>query len=435
MKASFRDQLSKTLLPGIGVKRWLVLLIVGILLLGITLAYALLKLEVVAAAENSPASVPWLTLALGLGAGFGVVGIALFRLSYALLAPYRRHQRGHVIDVVYAHSKRHKGLRVVAIGGGTGLPSVLRGIKPYTSNITAVVTVADDGGSSGRLRRDMGVLPPGDMRNNIAALADDESLMTQLFQYRFKAGDLNGHAFGNLFIAAMAGVSGGLETALTEVERVLNIQGRVLPSTLEDTNLVGMVRMTGKDRLIKIQGESKISELGGKIEELGLNPPDVTAYPTSVQAILDADVVVIGPGSLYTSILPNLLVRGIADALRATDAYKVYVCNVATQPGETTNYNVADHILALEKHIGRGLFQAVLANNHKPVENAGENTFYVESVPANHEVLQRYEVRYTDLTDAERPWRHDPQKLARAILSLSNAERTGSNHADPIFAS
>jgi uncharacterized cofD-like protein len=213
---------------------------------------------------------------------------------------------------------------------------------------------------------------------------------------------------------------------------VLNVEGRVFPATLHDINLVGTVLLADGKRPIRVQGESKLSELGGQIIELDINPASVAAYPDSVNAILEADIVVLGPGSLYTSILPNLLVRGIADALRATDAYKVYVCNVATQPGETQNYNVADHVLALERHIGRGVFQAILANNHKPVENAGKNTFYVDGIPPNHEILQRYEIRYTDLTDAQRPWRHDPHKLARAIISLSNAERAGSN-ADPIF--
>lgn len=425
--------LLKWLTPGIGVKRWLFLLMVGIILTAAGVAYALLKLGEQELMRLNPNSLGWVQLIIVIIGGLVIAMIALFKLSTNLLAPYRRHQQGHVIDVVYAHSKRQKGLKVVAIGGGTGLPSVLRGLKPYTSNITAIVTVADDGGSSGRLRRDLGVLPPGDLRNNIAALADDESLMTQLFQYRFNGGDLGGHAFGNLFIAALAGISGGLETALIEVERVLNIQGRVLPSSLEDSNLIGHVRPAGRSRTIKVQGESKISEIGGSIEHIALEPPDILAYGESVSAILDAGLVVIGPGSLYTSILPNLLVKGIADALRATSAYKVYVCNVATQPGETEGYNVADHVLALERHIGRGVFQAVLANNAYPTLNAGSNTHYVENVPPNHEILQRYEVRYTDLTDSEQPWRHDPVKLAKALLTLSDAEKTGGNLADPIF--
>lgn len=402
----------KWLTPGIGVKRWLLLLLVGVVLISLGFAHALGELQLAVARS-------WLESIALMLLGLGVMVISLYRLTRSILAPYRISQQGPVVDIVYAHRKREKGPKVVAIGGGTGLPSVLRGLKPYTSNITAVVTVADDGGSSGRLRREMGILPPGDLRNNIAALADDESLMTRLFQYRFDNGDLGGHAFGNLFITALAGVTGGIETALVETAHVLNIQGRVLPASLEDVNLVAKVHLNGMTQAIKIKGESLIGKSDAKIEHVALSPPDVAAYRESVSAILDADMVVIGPGSLYTSILPNLLVGGIADALRTTNAYCVYICNVATQPGETKEYDVADHIVALENHVGPGIFQAVLANNCYPRENAGENTHYVLPIPAGHEVLGRYEVVYADLTDLARPWRHDPQKLASALVELT----------------
>jgi uncharacterized cofD-like protein len=352
----------------------------------------------------------------------------MLRLSHNLLAPYRQRQIGDVVDVVVDHNRRGKGIYIVAIGGGTGLPTTLRGLKAYTNNITAIVTVADDGGSSGRLRRDMGVLPPGDLRNNIVALADDESLMARLFQYRFENGELKGHAFGNLFIAALASIAqqeghqrNSLAVALVETERVLNIQGRVLPSTLDDVFLEGTVQLEQSERLIKVRGEAQIGAVTGKLLQISLEPSTVTAYPDSVRSILEADLIVIGPGSLYTSILPNLLVQGIADALRATKAYKIYVCNVATQPVETEGYTVADHVIALEKHIGRGVFQAVLANHTYPTQNAGQNTHYVMPSDEHHEILQRYEVRYTDLTDEERPWRHHPEKLAKAIWGLRNS--------------
>ncbi len=209
------------LTPGIGVKRWLILLLLATAIVALALAMGIIKaLDLRPTAIRLP-SVGWIEIAGILLAGLGLMVWSVFRVSFNIIAPYRKHRRGAVVDVVYAHSRRHKGLKVVAIGGGTGLPSILRGLKTVTGNITAVVTVADDGGSSGRLRRDMQVLPPGDLRNNIAALADDESLMTQLFQYRFSNGDLGGHAFGNLFISALAGVTGSLETALVETERVL----------------------------------------------------------------------------------------------------------------------------------------------------------------------------------------------------------------------
>lgn len=422
----FKSKFSKWLAIGIGVKRWLVALLVAGFWVATAFAVGIVQLS---EANGTPSdwlpAMGWLQIALMVLGGLLLAAISLSKLSRNLLAPYRRHQHGRVIDVVYAHSKRHTGLKVVAIGGGTGLPSVLRGLKVHTSNITAIVTVADDGGSSGRLRREMGVLPPGDMRNNIAALADDEGLMTQLFQHRFQTGALQGHAFGNIFIAALEGISGGVETALPEVERILNIQGRVLPSTLADVNLVASVKLPNGESIVPIHGESKISSAGGKIHQIGLTPPDVEAFNESVHSIIDADLIVIGPGSLYTSILPNLLVSGITEALRTTRAYKTYVCNVATQPGETQGYNVADHVLALENHIGRGLFQTIIANNARPNLYVGDRTVYVDPIPANHDILQRYDVRYTVLTDGEQPWRHDPHKLAGALLNLIEEDRVG----------
>lgn len=422
--------LGKWLMPGIGVKRWLVLLSGGVILSAVSLALVLIKTSTDSIQRSAQTS--WVTVGLLLLVGVISIGGGLYGLANSILTPYRRHQHGRVIDVVYAHSMRQKGLRVTAIGGGTGLPSILRGLKPYTSNLTAVVTVADDGGSSGRLRRDLGVLPPGDLRNNIAALADDESLMTQLFQHRFNNGDLGGHAFGNLFISALSSVTGSLESALIETERVLNIQGRVFPATMQDVTLVADIRVGNTVQTVR--GESKISAAHGKIERIYLSPEDAIAYSGSVEAILNADLVVVGPGSLYTSILPNLLVKGIGDALRATSAYKVYVCNIAMQPGETENYTVADHVLALENYIGRGVFQCILANSHYPTQNAGPNTRYVQPAPENHEITQRYEIRYTDLVDEERPWRHDPQKLSAAILGTGEIERTMHSQARPMLA-
>lgn len=416
---------------GIGIKRWVFFAFLGVFIIAFGIASTILKLDTYTPLYIS--SINWMTIIILLMSGLTVLSFSVIKLYRNLLAPYRKHQQGRLIDVVYAHSKRHKGLRVVAIGGGTGLPSVLRGLKAYTNNITAVVTMADDGGSSGRLRRELGVLPPGDLRNNIAALADDEQLMTQLFQYRFTEGDLRGHSFGNLFIAAMSGVSGSLEVALTEVERVLNIQGRVLPSTLEDIHLIADVRVAGKNHVIRIEGESKIGEVNGYIEAIQIHPQEVMAYPESVKAILEADLVIIGPGSLFTSIIPNLLVTGIAQALKQTKAHKVYVCNVATQPGETENFTVADHVMALERYIGRGIIQSIIANNATPALNKG-NTHYVALTPSTHEIFQRYGVHYTDLTDEYQPWRHDPRKLANALLKIMALEKTGHGiSASPVF--
>ncbi|MBZ0100421.1 MAG: YvcK family protein [Taibaiella sp.] len=232
----------KWLTPGIGVKRWLFVLVIGVFSIAAGLSLGMLEIFTTTLNQQNTG---WGYIILVIIIGLGLVGIAIVRLSEIILAPYRKHQQGHIIDAVYTHSKRQKGLKIVTIGGGTGLPAVLRGLKLHTSNITAIVTVADDGGSSGRLRRELGVLPPGDLRNNITALADDENLLARLFQYRFNSGAYGGHAFGNLFIGALAGVTGSLETALIETARVLNIQGRVLPATLQDVHLLATVKPTG----------------------------------------------------------------------------------------------------------------------------------------------------------------------------------------------
>jgi len=307
---------------------------------------------------------------------------------------------------------------VVALGGGTGLPAVLRALKTETTNLTAIVTVADDGGSSGKLRRELGVLPPGDLRNNIAALADDENLMTQLFQYRFGEGTLDGHSLGNLLLTALASITGSMDRAVAEAGNVLAIQGRVLPSTLQDVTLMAEIRSPDGKELRRVIGESQIPLTDGRIERVLITPENARAYPESVRAILAADVIVIGPGSLYTSILPNLLISGIPEAIRANHGLHIYICNVATQDGETTGFSVADHILALERNVGRGLFNIVLANNAHPSAE-GTRTQYVAPLPKDHELRQRYEIHELDLTDPKYPWRHSPAKLSSAILGLA----------------
>lgn len=431
--------LLKWLTPSLGIKRWLLVLLLGMVITALGLAFTLLKVINISALVAIPNTDDWLLIVTFVLSGPVLMILALRQVIVRVLEPYRRDQAMPIIDVMMQHSRRKRGPKCVAIGGGTGLPATLHGLKPFTTNITAVVTVADDGGSSGRLRRDMGVPPPGDLRNNIAALADDDSLLTQLFQYRFQEGELKGHSFGNLFIAALSDIvsqkSGNrhnsLAEALVEVERVLNIQGRVLPATLDDVNLGGVVRLSGTNRKINVRGESQIGDVEGTLESISLIPVDVQAYPLSVQAIVDAELIVIGPGSLYTSLLPNLLVKGIAQALRASSAYKIYVCNVATQPVETDGYSVAEHVMAIERHIGRGVFQAVLANNTDPNERLATTSHYVQRVPEHHEILQRYQIIYTDLRDEERPWRHDPAKLGAAIQTLLDQEFVSS----PLIAS
>ena len=416
-----RHTLRKWLTPGLRLKRWLALLVLGLTLISLGLAQVIVTL---ARSSDLPPLLdlltlhflpPWARVVVAFAAGGAAIAFAFYGLNRSIMAPFALRRHESLIDVMVAHSRRQRGLKVVAIGGGTGLPSVLRGLKHYTGNITAIVTAADDGGSSGRLRRELGVLPPGDLRSNIAALANDEALMTHLFQYRFAYGGLGGHKFGNLFLTAMADITGSMDRALAETAQVLAVEGRVLPSTLQDdVVLMAEVRRPGETRLRRVSGESQIPEAGGKIERVFLHPDQVRAYPEALRAILDADLIVIGPGSLYTSILPNLLVPGIVEAIRASGAYRVYICNVATQDGETDGYSVADHVRALEAHVGSDVFRAVLANNRYPTKNAGENTHYVQPDVAS--IAERYDVLWADLTDAEQPWRHDPQKLAQALL-------------------
>lgn len=406
--------------PGLGVKRWLALLLVGVALLGLALALALVNVYRTAPPTDLMRILTLqflprlLRAALVGGLGLAAASLALYRLNQSLLAPFVTVSGEPVVEALHRHRQRQKGPHVVAIGGGTGLSNLLRGLKAYTANITAIVTVADDGGSSGRLRRDLGVLPPGDIRNCLAALANDEALMTQLFQYRFAEGaGLNGHSFGNLFISAMAGVTGSFERAVLESGHVLAVQGRIIPSTLEDVTLCADLREDqGADRghLRRVEGESVIPTSGCPIERVFLRPDRVHAYPAAVRAILDADLIVAGPGSLFTSILPNLLVEEIPQAIRSSRGVKVFVCNVANQAGETDGFRVDDYVAALRRHVGCDLFPIVLANS-------GTSDFAV-AVRVGPNQARDYELVVRDLVDRKRPTQHHPGMLASSLMGI-----------------
>jgi len=244
-----------------------------------------------------------------------LVILGIMGLNRALLRPFIRPGKD-IIDTVADYSRKEKGPRIVVIGGGTGLASVLRGLKAYSMNITAVVTVADDGGSSGEIRKTVGILPPGDIRNCLAALSNDEELITQVFQYRFAAGaGLNGHSLGNLLITALTEITGSFEAGIAESARVLAVQGRVFPSTLKNINLVGEVELEDKKTRVRIKGESELAKLGGTIRRVWLDPANPSPFPPTLQAILNADLILVGPGSLYTSIIANLLVPDIVEAI------------------------------------------------------------------------------------------------------------------------
>lgn len=411
------------LLPGIGVKRWFFVSLLGTTLLGLGLAFIMLDAyraspgtewhPVLKALSLSFLARPLRALIFG-GLGVGLIGLGTWGMNKALLSPFMRPGRP-VFDTVSAYRRRERGPRVVAIGGGNGLSSLLRGLKEYTNNITAIVTVADDGGSSGELRRNIGILPPGDIRNCLAALSSDEALLGQVFQYRFAAGvGLNGHSLGNLLITALTDITGSFEDAVAESGRVLAIHGQVLPATLHDVRLSADVRLNGVVKEIRVNGESDIPKVAGQVMRVWLEPNNPSAYPPAIQAILAADLIVVGPGSLYTSILPNLLVPDLADALRASRAEKFYVCNVATQPGETDGYTVGDHIRTIDRHINRRMFDMIIANNCYEGK-LSENSSWVM---IDENLDEDYPLYATKLTDNERPWRHHPQYLAQAIMDL-----------------
>ncbi len=415
----------KWLAPGLLIKRWLLLSAMGVLLTSLGFAiwtkltpiYYLLQfaentLGRIAAILPNTISGPLLLL-IGLLIIFWGQTRSLGSITEVLMPEGDEE----LIDVLLAHRRLNRGPKIVAIGGGTGLSTLLRGLKEYSANITAIVTVADDGGSSGRLRREIGVLPPGDIRNCLAALADQEKLMTELFQYRFQAGDgLVGHSFGNLFLTAMSEVTGDLEQAIAASSQVLAIRGRVLPATLSDVRLWAEL-----DDGRRIEGESNITEAQGTIVRIGCSPANPPALPRALEAIREADYIIIGPGSLYTSIIPNFLVPEIRAAIAQANVPRIYVCNIMSQPGETQGYTVADHIRAIDQVGEDPLFDAVLVQRKAPSEAILSTYADKDSHPI---MLDRDAVKQlgrrivlADVLDEHRSQiRHDPQRLAKVLL-------------------
>lgn len=355
------------LIPGLQVKRWFALIFVGAVLM--VLGFLILcdikpifyTMEFIRKVAMN-FSTEWLAFAI-IMLGGAVFFKGWQKTNLSILDLNNGREKEALLEALYRRRKLNRGPKIVAIGGGTGLSMLLKGIKHITNNITAVVTVGDDGGSSGRLREDMGVLPPGDIRNCIAALADDEDLITKLFQYRFKSGEgLEGHSFGNLFLTALCSITGDMVRAVKESSNVLSIRGRVLPATLDDMKLVAEM----EDGRI-IHGESNIPEAQGRVKRLYTDPVHCKALEDVISAIKEADLIIMGPGSLYTSVIPNLLVEEIAREVAASHAKKIYVSNIMTQPGETDNYTVSDHINALMQHANsRNILDAVLVNDFIP---------------------------------------------------------------------
>lgn len=416
--------------PGLGIKRWFLYVLVGLTLLSIGIG--LFILDLYRSVDVDPAWLDFIDIiALRIlprplrilifgGLGIGLVVYGIIRLNRSILTPFLR-PGDSVISQLSDYRRRERGPRIVSIGGGHGQATLLRGIKEYTHNITAVVTVADDGGSSGALRRQLGILPPGDIRNCLAALSNDEALLTQLFQYRFSedTGIAGGHSFGNLFIYALSELTGSFEEAIAESGRVLAVHGQVLPATLHDVRLVADVQIPHLTSEVRVLGESSIPSIQGRVRRVWLEPNNPPAFPPVVQSILAADMIVIGPGSLYTSILPDLLVPDVAHAIRASRAYRVYVCNITTQRGETNAYTVSDHVRAIEDHVGRDLIDVVVCNRRTDLPLPAD----VDWVYLDKD-LDNISVYAADLIDERQPWRHDAAKLARVLMDLY-MDRTG----------
>ena len=402
------------LTPGLYVKRWLLLLMASILIIDLGIAYFL---KTIYTEARLPAVFQYITLQFwphGLRAViFGTIGFALLVFSViglqrSVLGPFIPGGDASVADLIYSFRARSRGPRIVAIGGGTGLSSLLRGMKEYSANLAAVVTVADDGGSSGRLREEYRILPPGDFRQCLVALADAEPLVKRLFEHRFEEGSLSGHSFGNLFIMAMADITGNFENALRESGRVLAVRGAIVPSTLEDVVLCANVNGS------TVMGESAIPKRGEEPISRVFLQPEVEINPEAALAIMNAEMIIVGPGSLYTSILPNLLVRGMVDAIKASPALKVFICNVASQHGETDGFRVSDYLRVVEEHVGGNLFDFVIANSnlsHTPT--GGQSKVVFDAEAAIHR-----DVRFilADVVDTHIPSHHDSDKLAKVIM-------------------
>ncbi len=409
------------LMPGLQVKRWFAMIFFGslLILLGTMIIFNMrpvfFTMEFIRQiAAKAPSGI--------VGAIVAALGAFLFfkgwqKTNLSILDLSSGQEKGRILEALYRRRKLNRGPKIVAVGGGTGLSMLLKGVKRITNNITAIVTVGDDGGSSGRLREEMGILPPGDIRNCIAALADDEDLVTKLFQYRFKTGEgLEGHSFGNLFLTALCSITGDMVRAVKESSNVLSIRGRVLPSTLDDMKLVAEME---DGRIIK--GESNIPEAKGKIKRLFTNPEDCKPLGDVISAIKDADLIILGPGSLYTSVIPNLLIKEISKEIAFSNAKKIYVCNIMTQPGETDDYTVSAHVNAIIAHSESSrIMDAVLINNSLP-ENLAEKYKQADSFPVKLDVdyVKKAGVRIVSkrlIEDSKEGLvRHSSYKVARAI--------------------
>ncbi len=418
--------------PGMMIKRWVLLFSLSVIIVSLGLAMGLAWIyrnydfpqetsELVQALTLQFIPHPYRELLL-VTSGSALLAFSFYRLSHSIIQPLMALTSGsqRLSEIVAEHrfGPNRPDLNIVAIGGGTGLSTLLRGLKLHDIGITAIVTVADDGGSTGRIRKDFDIPAPGDIRNCITALADNESLVSRLFQYRFdkEGSELAGHSFGNLFITALTQVTGSFEQAVIESARVLAVRGRVLPSTLENVTLCAEL-VDGTH----VRGESTISRDKPPIKRVYLDPERPNGYEPALGAIVNADLVVLGPGSLYTSVLPNLLVEGVIEAIRWSRGTVVYVCNVATQPGETDHFSARDHIETILRYLGPGVLSYAIVNSNRASASAIKPEWKIDAVvdddlgPLEGEIT----IISRDVVNDRNPLRHDPEKLAAVLLEIA----------------
>ncbi|MFC1674429.1 uridine diphosphate-N-acetylglucosamine-binding protein YvcK [Candidatus Omnitrophota bacterium] len=405
----------KWLYPGIGIKRWIGLTGFGVIL-------------VIAGSLSLQAQDFWVLKALDsivLASGIIILVLGIKQMIRSFMAAFVPGSKdAEIVDILYQKKQLSRGPKVVTVGGGTGLSVLLSGLKEYSSNISAIVTVADSGGSSGRLREQFDILPPGDIRNCLVALADAPTLMRDLFQFRFEKGtELSGHSFGNLFITVMTRLTGDFEKAIKETSKVLALRGQVIPSTLDNVGLVAK----HTDGSITV-GEDKIPKAQKAIEMVSLQPEHPLATPEAVKAIREAEIIVLGPGSLYTSIIPNLLIKEIAEAIVASNAIKIYVSNVMTQPGETDGYSVCDHIKTLAKHSHPRIFDYCVVNSGVVPEEMLKRYASEKSHPVKRDVDKIRKLGYRLIEDnfiiVDDVVRHNAVKLAEIIFGIMEEVRS-----------
>ena len=430
--------LLKWLYPGMKFKRWMLLFSIGVMLLSLGVAL-IFNYKVIDFIEEELFRFIYLWQGSYNYTFTTLAGVAVFALGIVLMLIATRYiirsvimvllpeGSGRLVDLIYEKRRLGKGPSIVVVGGGHGLSVLLRGIKRATSNVSAVVTVADDGGSSGRLREEFGMIPPGDLRNCLVALADTEPLMEKLFQYRFKGeSELAGHSFGNLFIAAMAEVTGDVERALRESSKVLAVRGEVLPASKEYVRLDAIMA----DGTV-VEGESHIPEVKKRIRRVRLFPPHVKPVQAALDALENADAIVLGPGSLYTSIMPNLLVDGVADAIRRSKALKIYICNVMTQPGETDGYTASMHAKAIIDHGGKGIIDFMLVNS-APISKEMKAYYAKEGaapVVVDETAINALGIGFVkaDIINQKEVIRHDPDKLCKNVMKMVDGLRPSGN--------